>query len=168
MADSDNERMDFDDLEPVKLAVGYGGKKYFLCEADTDAATKYRNSAVKAARLNDGKVERIEGIGDVEPLLVSLCLRVRVTGPDQVETTGAKVDLKTVLTFPSRVTKAWFGWIKKVSDLDENETEEGLLKLLKRTQEKLDKLRKAKAPTDEEGADTGPKDDAELTSVISD
>jgi hypothetical protein len=37
--------LDFSDLTPIEFPFSYKGKKYVLCEASADAASKYRNAS---------------------------------------------------------------------------------------------------------------------------
>lgn len=96
------EPINFDemDLAPKEVPITFQGKNYILIEASEEAAVKYRNASMKAMRMEDGKLVRIEGIADVEPLLVSLCL---VTAEGR-----APISEKVIRGWPARVVKQLF------------------------------------------------------------
>ena len=108
--------MEFD-LEPRQESLTIAGKAYILREASEGAACKYRNKAMAAARMADGKLVGMDGAADVEPLLVSLCLW-------EVTDKGERpVSLATVMGWPARVVKPLFARAKAMSALDEEEQE---------------------------------------------
>lgn len=135
------DSFDFPDIAPVEKPVKIGSKDYTLREASTEAARRYRNQLFRSTKFADGQVASVEGMGDIEPLLVSLCLYEQYTDAKGA-TKERTVPLPTVLSWPSRVTKKYFDWIKLVSDLDEKETVETLEKRLADTEKRLEKLRK--------------------------
>jgi hypothetical protein len=104
---------DLGDLELKSFKYKIGGEPYTLREASADAAVKYRNASSAGATMKDGTVT-VGRVGDVEPILVSLCL---------FDQHGRAVPLHVVKTWPARVTKALFTKIKEVSDLSEKETD---------------------------------------------
>lgn len=130
--------LDFSGLVPVELPVKYDGKTLTLKEASGDASIKYRNAMMKATKIGDnGKVSGMEALADTEALLVSLCLF-----------DGTKpVSLAFVRAMPTRVMKALYEKVKKISAISESddESEGALLTLLAKTQKKLDTLRKGKS-----------------------
>jgi hypothetical protein len=109
----DIEPMDFGDLKPMERGItNLFGKNYILREASEDAARKYRNSAVRAAKMSDGKIVGMDGVGDVQSVLVAACLFE--------EGSNRCVTEAVVRTWPSRVVKPMFDWVKEVSKLDES------------------------------------------------
>jgi len=136
----------WDDLEPIQLPVRVMGKPYVLVEADEDAAVKYRNASMKAARLDDGKIVGFDKVGDVEPLLVSLCLYYAGhDGKAPLDALGdfdrtKLVPLKKVLMWPARIVKPLFDRVKDISQLEERPTKEVLLKRLEDTLQQLRSL----------------------------
>lgn len=106
---------------PLKLS----GKKYIIREANGTAATKYRNALIAGARLKDSKVEGLEGVAKVEPLLVSECVFELDNKGKPMDT---HVPLATVIAWPSRVIKPVFNKIKEISDLDEKPEDEDKVK----------------------------------------
>ena len=146
--------INFDDLAPVQIPVTVKGVKYLLCEASGDAATKWRNANVAAARYDDGKMVGVDGIANSEPLLVSLCLCE--TNPDG----GVKynkqgdpcfVPIRTIRAWPARIQRKLHDTIKQISDLDEAETREVLEKRLADTEKKLAALDTAEGKDTAEG-----------------
>lgn len=112
-----SDNFDFSDLTPVTKAVKNLGKRnYLLHEASTDAAKKYKNCQYASAKYGDGKLERIEGRADADPLLLSLCITY-----DDGDEKGRLVPLNIINQWPERVTKPMIEWIKDHSDLDDKE-----------------------------------------------
>lgn len=110
----------FDNILPVEVPVSVAGKKYVLREASGDAACRYRNALLKSTRLGpEGKPSVIDGLADVEPLLVSLCLFEVLS-----DGTLAKgpVPAHVIRSWPARIQKALFERAKQISDLEERET----------------------------------------------
>jgi hypothetical protein len=137
----------FDDLQPIQKTVKVGETNYILKEASAATAAQYRSACVRAARMQDGKVVGMEGIGEVEPLLVSLCL-FETNKEGQI---FRSVPITTVKSWRARIVKILFEKAKEISELDEKETEEILTKRLTEIQKKLDDFRAAKE-ADAQGA----------------
>jgi hypothetical protein len=131
-----------DDLTLVEVPVKIRNEDYILKEADGNVACQYRNASTRCARMNDGKVTGVDGVADVEPFLVSLCLF-------KVLSTGARVpvDVKVVRSWPSRIIKPLFDRAKEISKLDEDDSEVSLTEQIKKLNERLTKLRESKNPT---------------------
>lgn len=123
---SPNDSMTFDDVTPMEVPVRIGDRQYILREADEGAACAYRNAIINSARTNDqGKVIGHDGLADVEPLLVSLCL-YRANGEGKMALTkeGAPdrsylLGMAGVKALPSRVVKPLFERAKQISGLDD-------------------------------------------------
>lgn len=127
------------DLAVTEIPVELGERKYVLREASEGAACQFRNAITKAAKMADGKVVGIENIGDVEPLLVSLCLFEVL--PDG-GTKNIGVPIQVVRGWPARVVKQLFAKAKEISELDEAaETEEAIEQQIARLQERLNAMR---------------------------
>lgn len=124
----------YDDPE-VEIPVSIRGVAYVLKEASGDAAAKYRNACLRATRVGkDGKFSAVDGIADVEPLLVSLCLFTQE---------GKRVSDSVVRGFPSKAVKALFDKAKEISGLNEvsnKDTIESLTKQRDVIEGKLHKL----------------------------
>jgi len=138
---------DFADLRPASVPVNNipraPNRKFVLKEASTEAARRYRNAAMKAAKMQDAKVVGVEGLADADPLLVSLCLfeindKVTVNGQPQLVATSPQL----VASLEHRVTKRLAEWVRFHSDLkEEPQTEEALEKEIGKLNERLAKLR---------------------------
>lgn len=107
---------DFSDLTPVEIPVKYQGVEYILTEADGAAAAKYRASMLKGMEISvddegNRTTKHIAGISEVQPLLVSLCLKDKVS--------GTRVPLETVKTWSERIIRKLFDKAKEISELDE-------------------------------------------------
>jgi len=104
--------MAFDEIDLICVPVKIGGEQFVLREATADAAGKYHDAIIKSTRMADGKITGSDGLGGVEPLLVSLCL-FRKTGKEETA-----VSLTEVKRWPTRVVKPLFERIKEISELD--------------------------------------------------
>ena len=126
-----DEQFSFD-LAPVEVKYTIGGSEYTLREASGGAAKRYREASIAGARMtvneddNTRTVERMEGIGGLESLLVSLCL---------FDAKGAPVPRATVEGWPARIQRALFDKAKEISDLDEKVD----LGSLRKQRERLDR-----------------------------
>lgn len=150
--------IDFSDLTPIEIPVKIGSKSYVLREASGDVACRYRNKLLQSTRFSDGKPSSIEGMADAEPLLISLCLWEKYD--DKGATKERPVLLQEVRSWPSKIQKKLFDTAKRISELDEEETEESLLKIMRDTQKKLNELRAGKAEAEQKNGQT----DTEATS----
>jgi hypothetical protein len=125
---STHDPFDFSDIVPAEVPVSYGGRHFILREASGDAAARYRNALLKSTKLTDGKVSSMEGMADVEPLLVSLCLwEINPAGAGVKE---GPVSLGFIRSMPARIVKALFEKVKVMSDLAETPDESPLLKAI--------------------------------------
>ena len=102
------------DLTLQERQIIVGGTKYLLREASEDAATKYRNAAVRGAKMSEGSVTMGDA-GNVQAVLVSECLFE--LGENGNVLRNAPIGI--VKAWPSRVVRPLFDWIKEVSMLDE-------------------------------------------------
>lgn len=152
--------IDFDSLEPIRIKVSYRGKRYWLTEASEDAATKYRDRSIKAAKMYDGKVVGMEGGAEVEPFLVSLCLYEADPKDGSLRLTSLGdpnpeflVPMSVVKSWPSRVVKPLYNRVREASDLTETDTVETVQKAIGKLQRKL------RALLDERDRDPAAEDD---------
>lgn len=121
------EDMVFDDLTPIEVKVRIENKPYVLREATGAAAVQYRNASMRNIRMADGKVVGMGDIGELEPLLVSLCLFSADADGKFSSVTVAKIK-----SWPARVVKDLFNRARAISDLEEAESPQrtALLKAL--------------------------------------
>ncbi len=145
--------LDFDDAKPHYEPVSIGGVvKYFLHEALEGDAVVYHSARGRAAKMEDGKVVGVVDIGEVSPLLVSLCLYHSVNGempvlPDGSPDIRRRVTVGTIKKMPSKMIKKLFERAKLISELtdEDEETEESLVKDIDDRQKRLAKLREGKS-----------------------
>lgn len=147
-----SETIDFGSLDVIQIPFKFvdGGKErtFIIKEASCEAHCKFQDARLEAAIYNDKgvRIGQKSLVETIEPLLVSLCV---------VETTdnGAKaVDLQEVKRWPTRITEALYSKIRKISEIDKEDTEEELLELQKEIAEKLADIRKGSSAKNEQGS----------------
>jgi hypothetical protein len=149
-----SDALNFDDLSPVEIPVKLSNKEYVLREASGDAAVKWRNAQVRAARMVDGKVSGVGDIADSEPLLVSLCMwEVTTVSGTRRE---VPVPLHVVRSWPARVVSTLFEKIKEISGLEGTETEETIRKRIAADSRKIREMRKAAVKTGVDSSNSDP------------
>lgn len=116
-----DELLAFDDLTLQEVPVSIGGKRYILREASGEVACRYRNRMLESTEFGgDGKPMKVKGMGDLEPLLVSLCL----WEADDAGKPARPVPESVIRAWPSRVVKRLFAKAKAISDLGEEATQD--------------------------------------------
>ena len=121
------------DMSVREIPFKIKGENYILREASGSAIAAYKNARLEKMTLSDtGKPKTVKGMGDVEPLLVSLC-------SFQAET-NQQVPLQTVLSWPGRVVSKLFDEAKKISEIDVPDTVEGIDSQIKELQRMRDEL----------------------------
>ncbi len=139
--------IDFGDITPIVVSVTINQERYELREATGDVACRYRNALLKCTQLGpEGKPQKIEGMADIEPFLVSMCL---------FKENGAAVNAAVVRAWPSHVLKKLFETAKEISKLDEDETVESLEKQKAAIEKQLAKLREGNDPNSPSGTTDG-------------
>jgi hypothetical protein len=140
----------FDSLEPRTRAVEIGGKQYVLREASGGVGVEFRNMINRAQRLSpDGKSTVVEGLEDACPWLVSRTLFESV----EVNENGAKVmkerpvPERQVREWPDRVQRRLFEESRILSDLNRDDTVEGLTALIDMLQRRLEVAREKESVT---------------------
>jgi hypothetical protein len=123
------EMLDYGDLPPVEIPVKYRGKDYILREASEDTACRYKGAFLACAKeWQDGKPVRVEGLPDLEPLLVSLCLFEQLADDDPRnqprKSDGKRLGERQlspveVRTWQPHVVKDLYAHAKRISKLDE-------------------------------------------------
>jgi len=103
------------DLAPKSVSVVLSGVKYTLRGADAAAGAHYNNMRLAGARMDDGKIVGMTGVGSLEPELVAMCLFTE---------DGKSIALATVQSWPYGVVSALFNEVKRMSpELDGVDTE---------------------------------------------
>lgn len=108
---SKQDAFDFSNIVIQEIPVqGPDGKEYILREATGAAAKKFNNARTGGIELKDGKPAGLHDVGDLEPLLVSLCL---------FGEPGARpVTQKFVESWPARVVTKLYDKAREISMLD--------------------------------------------------
>lgn len=157
-----DDAMVFDTLDLREVSVCIAGKNYTLREANGEAARRYRNTVLKAARLGpDGKPVSIDGMADAEMVLINQCL---------IDHSGRMTPIAVLAGWPSHILKKLFVRIQEISDLKESEedTLEGLAKRRARLEKEMAetnlKLARLAPPPANEGP-TGDSADPDPTAV---
>lgn len=120
--------------EPVRIK----GVDYILIECSEEDATRWRNHAIRAAKMKSGKVSAMGDIAEMEPILVSYCLHTK----DKRQ----PVPLSTILQWPSRYVKPIFERAKVISGLNEKLTAAQIRERIAELQEELEEM-EAEDPT---------------------
>jgi hypothetical protein len=138
-----SDELNFDDLSLIEVPVTIAGKKYVLREADEDTAAAYRNAAIAGARIEDGQLtEMPSNLAGVQSLLVSRCL---FPCAESGSPSSKPVPREVVGSWPSRIVKPLFERAKEISELDEDETLEGLVEQQAKLGKRIAKMRKESA-----------------------
>jgi hypothetical protein len=116
----------FEDITPIEVPVHIHGVDYVLRETSGEAAVKYNDARLACNEYQDGKLVRVHGLADLEPLLVSLCLFTQE---------GSLVSKTTILGWPARVQKALYDKAREISGM--NETPQSLRKQIELLQRQL-------------------------------
>lgn len=123
----------FFDLTPIRIRVKLPIGDCVLEEASGADASRFRTAAAKMTRTRkDGIVDVVGDPGEIESLLVSLCLK----GPD-----GKPVQQDVIKGWPSRIVKKLFDEAFAISGLGEQETEASLAEKIDDLKAKLDDLK---------------------------
>lgn len=115
----DTSPMVYEDLAPIQVPVHIGKNKYVLHEATEGATCAYRNAQMRAAKFTaKGELQGVDGLADVEPLLISLCLCHTDDGVNakrRDDGTLITVTLAFVRQLPPQLAKDLFKRIKDIS-----------------------------------------------------
>lgn len=117
----ENCELNFDSIAPIEIKVTIEGEKYILQEASGEVATKYTNARLGKIKFNDGKPNSFQGLADIEPYLVSMCLFRLDFGADGEEIKRTPVTVAKIQSWPSRIQTKLFEEAKRISELDKTE-----------------------------------------------
>lgn len=134
------------DLTPIQVEYKIGGIDYLLREASGEAAVKFSNAKLANLTLNDGKVIKVVGMANIQPLLISLCLIEKAT--------GKPVEEALIKSWPSRIQTALFDKAKEISEIDQDATKEGLEKIIADAQKQLAEIKAKENPAKNEQSGT--------------
>lgn len=104
-------------LDERTFDINIAGQRYVIVEASEESAKRYKNTAMRATKFSDkGKPSGVDGLADVEPLLVSMCLF-------KVDEAGMRtpVQLSTILRWPHRVVAPIYQKARELSGLKDDE-----------------------------------------------
>jgi hypothetical protein len=152
------ESLEFEILEPASVPVKIKEKgkvvNYILKEGSSGDVIKYRDACLGAARFNEqGRPVAVVGMSEAEPLFLSLCL-FRVGTNDKGVERHEKVGIQAIKAWPNPVVNKLFNIAKKISGVDEDDSEETIRNRIKADQEKLDQLLKKDDPVKNEQENT--------------
>jgi hypothetical protein len=119
-------------LEMQTRSFEYNGTKYWVTEATEAAAVEWRDKNLQGMKVDDGKVMGFDRISMSEPTLVQMCTyeadeEGQLPRKDGRPDVSKRVPFNVVSSWPSRLVKPLFTWIKDVSDLGEMTSELELL-----------------------------------------
>lgn len=104
------KQLDFSSLERIEIPfTGPDGKSYVLREANGAAAKQYRNRQAECSVLGpDGRVSGLRNLGELEPLLVSLCV---------FTDKGMTVNQSVIEKWPGRILTKLYDAAREISEL---------------------------------------------------
>lgn len=148
----------FDDITPLEVEVRVGKLDFVLREASGEAAVKYTNAKLKRLTLgSDGKPSTFQGMGDLEPYLVSLCLFTAKR--ERPELNNQPLHEVEIRSWPHKVQKKLFEVAKQISEIDQDQSKEDLEKIVADAQKRLAELEAGDSKAKNEQSDgTGGSD----------
>lgn len=130
------------DITPIQVEYRIGDIDYILREASGETAVKFSNAKLKNLVLDDGKVTKVSGMANIQPLLISLCLTEKASGKPVPE--------EIIKSWPSRIQTKLFDKAKEISDIDQEVTKEGLEKIIADAQKQLAEIKAKENPAKNE------------------
>lgn len=120
------DQYDFDELLPKEFRFRYKGSNWVLREPTEGDASVWRNASMKGTELSRGtngtvSVKRLEGIAEVEPLLVARCT-FRVD--DKGEVSKNCTEIQIIRGWGSRVVKDLYARCIAFGSLQEDTSSE--------------------------------------------
>jgi len=104
---------DSESFLPTEVPVKYKQTDYVLREATSGAAKDFANARIARVKMGSaGEPTAYGSLGDLEPLLVSMCL---------FELSGKPVTMKFVELMPYRMQKALYDKAREISGLDDDD-----------------------------------------------
>ena len=133
--------LDFSSIEVIEIpVVGPDKNNYVLREASGDSVARFNNARGRCVQFKDGGMSSVDGQGDLEAFLVSLCLFHIKDDCDTSDPSTWTADVKKsvkapiIRAWPERVVRPLFEKAKEISEVDEPED----LKTLQEQRNKLD------------------------------
>lgn len=126
--DYDPKDFDFSGLLPIEIPYKTpDGKDYVLKAANGKVAKQFTNARIAAIKFKDGDMAGASDLGNLEPLLVSLC-------SEDLTNKGRPVHQAEVEKWPYSMIKKLYETAKRIGNLDEEEDpiKQALVKALAR------------------------------------
>lgn len=120
----------------TESVTGPDGRPYLLRGASAAAAVQFREANLRGQVMEDGKLVRLQGLVESEPLLVSLCL----FSLDEAGKPDAPVPVQVIKGWPVEVMKTLYEWVVDNSPGLVSRTREGLLEEKARVERALAEL----------------------------
>ena len=148
------DKFDFGSHKNIEISVvGPDGKSYILREAFGDAVAQFNNARGRCMRFEDGGVSSVDGQGNLELYLVSLCLfNVKEDGSPNLE---SNVSRGVLGRWPARVIKPLFDKSKEISEIDMDDNLESLRKQYKELGERIRKMEEDAAKNEPNSTEIG-------------
>jgi len=128
------EVFDFSNHQIIDILVkGPNGKDYVLREASGDTVAKFNNARARCAKYQDGGLAGVEGLGDLEPMLVSMCM-FEDKG-DGTPDPHKPIKGNLLRAWPGPIVKALFDKAAEISELDSDKD----LSSLRKQRDAIDK-----------------------------
>lgn len=142
-----SNELNFGSLDLVQIPVTIGDRTFILREASSENFCKYLDDRIACSVFDEsGKRTGFKDLSKISMLLLSRCL---------VETTGGAalpVTYEEVRNWPNKITDKLYNTLKKISEIDQEETKEELVKLKEEVENKLKALGEGSAAKNEHNA----------------
>jgi hypothetical protein len=153
---------DFDNQQPQSKDFTFMAKKYRLSEASASAGKELKSNALRNSELtfNDDDtrtLRRMDHGASLEILLVSNCIKAEDSKNPGVY--NQAVSKETIGTWPNKVVKTCYDWIREVSSLEEKEDATTVQAAIDKLQKKLERYKR------KESASKNSLDSGETASV---
>lgn len=105
---------DLGSLQPICEEVIIDKNRYVVTEASEDSVVQHRNVSSAAARYEGGKVVRMEGLHDAEPILVGLNIYDKKDW-DKPGVAAEPLGVDTVRVWPNRIVGVLYDIVRKLT-----------------------------------------------------
>lgn len=136
------DEFDFSGLEEVKIPItAPDGRKFILREVFGDGYDAWQNAITDARQYNaDGKMSGFKNLAETDNVLIAKSL-VEILPDGTMQAVGPEVPSN----WPQKMRAKVLAKLREVSELDEIDTEEELIKQIEKLQARLAKVRAGKA-----------------------
>lgn len=137
----------FESMDYAELPVQIGQRHFVLREASVKAVDEYQDALDATTLYNDKGVRiGVKGIGMADTKLLSMCLYEKKDGSIE----GVSVD--ELLGWKNRIRQELFKQLKRISNIDQPDTEESINELLVFLQKRLEVLKKGNLSKNDESS----------------